>query len=47
MDVTSVPHQTAADGAQYAISTKAAAKDGHVDDNSNMNQKKEDQTVHT
>ena len=32
---TSVPHQTAADGVQYAVSTKAATKDTDNDVNEN------------
>ena len=28
-----VPHQTAADGVQYAVSTKATTKDDHVSNN--------------
>jgi len=47
MAITSVPHQTAADGSQYAVTTKDAAKVGHVNDNGNMNQKGEDQEVCT
>jgi len=31
----SVPHQTSASGAQYAVSTKVAAKIYHEDDNGN------------
>jgi len=43
--ITSVPHQTAADGSQYAVTTKEAAKVGHVNDNDYVNQKGEDQEV--
>ena len=45
--ITSVPHQTAADGSQYAVTTKEAAKVGHVNDNDYVNQKGEDQEVCT
>ena len=41
---TSVPHQTAADGAQYAMSTKAAAKDYRVTDN-DVNENTENKEV--
>ena len=36
---TSVPHQAAADGVQYAVSTKAAAKDTDNDVNENTENK--------
>ena len=39
-----VPHQTASDGAQYAVSTKATTKHDHVTGN-DVNLKKEDQQV--
>ena len=41
---TSVPHQTAADGAQYAVSTKVAAKDDRVTDN-DVNENTENKEV--
>ena len=41
---TSIPHQTAADGVQYAVSTKAFAKDDYVTDN-DVNEKTEDKEV--
>ena len=39
-----VPHQTAGDGAQYAVSAKAISKDDHVSNN-DVNKQHEDQEV--
>ena len=39
-----VPHQTTADGAQYAVSAKATTKDDHVNNN-DVNKQQEDQEV--
>ena len=39
-----VPHQTTADGAQYAVSAKATTKDDYVSNN-DVNKQQEDQEV--
>ena len=39
-----VPHQNAADGAQYAVSAKATTKDDHVSNN-DVNKQQENQEV--
>ena len=41
---TSVPHQSAAGGVEYAVSTKVATKSDRVTGN-DVNQQKEDQEV--
>ena len=41
-----VPHQTASDGAQYAVSTKATTKCDYVTGN-DVKSKKEEQQVHS
>lgn len=40
-----VPHQTAADGVQYAVSTKATTKDDHVSNN-DASKQQENQEVY-
>ena len=40
-----VPHQTAADGVQYAVSTKATSKDDHVSNN-DASKQQENQEVY-
>lgn len=40
-----VPHQTTADGSQYAVSAKATTKDNHVG-NDDVNKQQENQEVY-